>query len=68
MQTHQIPADLPNKKSMNIHFTYMSNLIKEKENVNQHRLVLVKCRKDKNKMSEKVKKILNSTCKTEKMT
>ena len=38
-----------------------------KENVNQHYLVVVKCKKDKNNLSEKVKKkILNSTTKLEK--
>ena len=37
-----------------------------KWNVNKHLLVLVKCKKDKKKnLSEKVKKTLNSTYKTE---
>ena len=37
------------------------------ENVNQHPAVLVKGRKDKRYLSEKVKKIRNSTYKTEKV-
>ena len=38
------------------------------ENINQHRLILVKRRKNKKKLSEKVKKILNSTTKLKKIT
>ena len=37
------------------------------ENVNQHQAVLVKGRKDKRYLSEKVKKIRNNTYKTEKV-
>ena len=37
-------------------------------NVNKHRLVLVKCKKDKKICQKKLKKTPNSTYKTEKMT
>ena len=37
-------------------------------NVNKHRLVLVKCKKDKKNCQKKLKKTPNSTYKTEKMT